>query len=126
MSLICHEAQLVNVTDRKSSLCRTSHLTPLLSGTGPKAARMKIDETTIDVNGMPQFPPRWYQPSASSLCIGDIYFGICFEARDLRAKSRSTRTYKFVIANDIVTINKTDFLQFLLMFFRKSYTACRA
>jgi len=49
--------QLVNVADRKSSLCRASRLTPLLSGTDPKAVQMKIDETTIGVNGMPQLPP---------------------------------------------------------------------
>lgn len=119
----------MNVADRKSLLCRASRLTPLLSGTGPKAAQMKIDETTIGVNGMPQLPPHWYHLATFCILVtyiafGDIYFGIdriCFEARDLHAKSRSTRMYKFVISNVIVTINKTDFVQPLFMFFREKY-----
>lgn len=64
---------------QKLSLCER-HALDTFRCPVPKAARMKIDETTIGVNGVPQLPlvgAVQQQPSASSLrCFRHVYFGI--------------------------------------------------
>lgn len=78
---------------------------------GPKAMRMKIDETTIGVNGVPQLPlvVTIQQPSASSLHRFRHLFrdrSDLFRSQGSARVAQFMRTYEFVLTkkNNVLVI----------------------
>lgn len=58
--------------------------------TGPKVTWMKIDETTIGANGVPQLPLRWYHPATSCILVTPVFGRRLFRDRSNLFRSRGS------------------------------------